>query len=241
MQPTGDVHGRARATPQLPAPRAHQAFCIRTYAPLWGPDGGPRRGGPAAGGSGGPRCSRRPARFAGVKGDLLGAHIGVLSTQDIWLHEEFQSAHDVSGLLGGQARGPRQPEAADSEQATCKVSPRLRQQTPASGRTRLPGRQGPCPGCSHTGLERDGDWPPRGPHASSSVSCPPPMRSCLGTRSCTLSSCVNAHRKKARNPRAKMVAPTLRQEELQYVLICPVNVPSLAPPRPPSLPSQGQT
>lgn len=136
VQRTGDIHGRARATLQLPVPRARQAFCMRTYAPPWGPDGGPRRGGPAAGGSGGLPCSQRRACFAGAKGDLLGAHIGVLSTQDIWLHEEFQSAHDVSGLLGGHGRGPRQPgEAADSEQAKCKVFSRLRQQTPARGRT----------------------------------------------------------------------------------------------------------
>lgn len=52
---------------------------------------------------------------------------------------------------------------------------------------------------------------------------------------------MNVHREKARNPHAKMVAPTLRQEELQYVLICPVNMPSLAPLAPPSLPGQGQT
>lgn len=36
---------------------------------------------------------------AGTKSNLLGTHIGILSTQDIWFHEQFQSTHDISRLL----------------------------------------------------------------------------------------------------------------------------------------------
>lgn len=67
----------------------------------------PRRGN----GGGGCRPCRPPRVLLAppprAERDVLGAHVGVLPAQDVWLHEELQRTHNVCSLLRRTKPGSR--------------------------------------------------------------------------------------------------------------------------------------
>lgn len=190
VQPKGDVRRRQRATPRLPcpvpaSPSASGPSCHAGEQTAARGGGAQPEAGRAAG-SGGPDGGLALARSAGAEGNLLGAHIGVLSTQDIRLHEEFQSAHDVSSLLRRTGTGAASTRGGGGLGTGRKVFSRLRRHIPASGLhpswpAGSPGAKAPALAAATEGWNGTGTARPAAPMRA--APCPAPMvRSCLGPR-----------------------------------------------------------
>lgn len=114
LGPTSPVRG-APGTRQVDVKRRRLSKPRRPLHPcgsgLRAPPGTERRPEAAGAAQRGGRLARglprRPALWAAAKPNLLCTHIGVLSTQDIWFHKKFQSAHNISSLLRRTKTGTR--------------------------------------------------------------------------------------------------------------------------------------